>query len=466
MSEYPTLHDAIVNNDVDAVDALLKSSASQTQGMPGGLTPIRLCGRVEARMRAIHHRCFALRKSDPAAAEELYAHLAPRWRRHGMIMRRVLAGAERGMLIDGLALNDAVRGLTPMPGAEGALLWLKQMEAEIVPEPPQEGFMKAEDGGFMVLLRDQGMMLTADTDRKTPEDRLEEQMRAARSGEHAEWEVARLEVLQDRIRQERARRIIYEADPVLRLRDRDGATGLHLAARLGDPEEIERQLAARVHVDIPDSERGTPLMYAAASGRREAVSELLSRGATLEAEDAYGDQAIHEAARNGHADVVHVLLEAGADPDARNESDETPLHVVALSGESAAVPRLIRAGADLEIEDSGDATPLARAAAEGRMQICEALLEAGADPNAGQETGASKALYVAVTHSHDSRCLATLDLLIRRGARVSEKLVERAETLAEGIRQMGSKDALWHEQMAARLKKALAPSAPEPRMGM
>ena len=73
---------------------------------------------------------------------------------------------------------------------------------------------------------------------------------------------------------------------------------LHLAARMGQPEDVRDLIRLGGRIDLPGDRGFTPLHYAAAAG---------------------------------HASVVAVLLELGANLDAKNEWDQTALEVAMLA---------------------------------------------------------------------------------------------------------------------------------------
>ncbi len=150
------------------------------------------------------------------------------------------------------------------------------------------------------------------------------------------------------------------ADP--RVRDRDGNTPLHHAARSSDPgvAALLRDAAAELESlndeglsplgvacaagnwrlarfllergASPQPEGGTPALLAAAGIDEDdpaGVQLLLKHKAKVDARDARGRSALHEAAAAGHRELVQVLLAAGANADAAGEDGLRPVDLAA-----------------------------------------------------------------------------------------------------------------------------------------
>jgi ankyrin repeat protein len=119
-----------------------------------------------------------------------------------------------------------------------------------------------------------------------------------------------------------------------------GTTPLLRAARGADLDAIERLVAAKALVDLPQRDGITPLMAAVGAGagsvdtrgkfRTEldavATAEaLLAAGAGIDVRDARGRTALHHAAAIGYTDVVALLAARGADLSAQDADGVTPL---------------------------------------------------------------------------------------------------------------------------------------------
>ena len=194
------------------------------------------------------------------------------------------------------------------------------------------------------------------------------------------------------------------ADP--RVRDGDGNTPLHHAARSSDPgvAALLRDAAAELEERNNDgltplgiacasgnwrlarfllergakaqSEEGTPALLAAAGVEEDdaaGVQLLLKHKARVDARDAHGRSALHEAASAGHVEILHALLAAHADLEARDGNGCTPL-IAGVAGDGlAAVEALLEAGADIQARDGDERSALDHAVAAGRWALVAVL---------------------------------------------------------------------------------------------
>lgn len=152
-----------------------------------------------------------------------------------------------------------------------------------------------------------------------------------------------------------------------------------LAIADDDGELFEKAFAiAPDLVRYRDGEGRTPLHVAAASGNATVVSHLLARGADVSARELWTETPLFDAARSGSAEVVQLLIDAGAAAAARNLRGLTPLHAAARTGHSAVVERLAAAGADVDASDARGWRPLHHAAWIGSEASVRALVAAGA----------------------------------------------------------------------------------------
>jgi ankyrin repeat protein len=101
---------------------------------------------------------------------------------------------------------------------------------------------------------------------------------------------------------------------------------LHVAAGLGDVEEVKKQLAAGAKIDQPNGDwKNTPLMFASGAGELEVVKLLARRGASLEIENAIGGGPMHLAAGADRVEIVRWLIGKGLDVNAKDTGGSTPL---------------------------------------------------------------------------------------------------------------------------------------------
>ncbi|AKT43314.1 ankyrin repeat domain-containing protein [Chondromyces crocatus] len=165
----------------------------------------------------------------------------------------------------------------------------------------------------------------------------------------------------------------------LEAHDEYGETALHKAAERGDVEVLRALLAHQPDLDRANINGWTALMRAAGEGHLSAVQRLLDRGATVNHTSMFGEEtALSWASSRGHLDVVNALLGAGA--LLLGTGSVHPLQAAASEGHTAVVARLCDAGAD--VNDTRDAldddTALSRAARGGHLETVDLLLARGA----------------------------------------------------------------------------------------
>ncbi|KAJ3566121.1 hypothetical protein NPX13_g7256 [Xylaria arbuscula] len=144
--------------------------------------------------------------------------------------------------------------------------------------------------------------------------------------------------------------------------DYEDPSVLHMAARNGSRDNVERLLIAGAHVNVvsptrlqhnPDSRMtsSTALQAAAAEGHLHIIEQLLAAGADVNiAVAGYARTPLDAAAYAGHVDVVERLLTAGADVDAPGSlgGSRTAIQIAAENGHKRVFERLTAAKAEQE----------------------------------------------------------------------------------------------------------------------
>ncbi|MCJ1471964.1 hypothetical protein MMC13_000607 [Lambiella insularis] len=163
-------------------------------------------------------------------------------------------------------------------------------------------------------------------------------------------------------------------------KDTNPCCALHIAAE-SDYELTRLLLDAEANIEIKDSNGWTPLHYAARKGKEDVASLLLERGAFIEAGTIAGYTALHMAVGNGHTATVRLLLDCGASANTHNSYGATSLHCAAASRKDSACSigrLLLERGASVDARDELG-MPLHYAAGKGHAEFVQLLLESGAD---------------------------------------------------------------------------------------
>ncbi len=190
------------------------------------------------------------------------------------------------------------------------------------------------------------------------------------------------------------------ADMGLRVRDGNGWTPLHVAARYGTVGAVKALLDAKADINAESNDSvcgggldqvGTPLHVAARYGATEIFGALIAAGADIEAGDGRGDTPLRVTAATGEMAKVRMLLDAGADPNTQNYlccygCGGTVLVTAVSIGSMDMVRLLLGAGAAVDDAWGNSGTALMNAAliddlAPVRFEMMQLLLDAGADPN-------------------------------------------------------------------------------------
>jgi hypothetical protein len=104
-----------------------------------------------------------------------------------------------------------------------------------------------------------------------------------------------------------------------------GKTALHVAAELGDSDNVRFLLDADANTEVFDLFGWGPLHYAAKNGEPTVIQLLLKADAKKEVKDKFGCTPLHIAAAFGRRESVIALLIAGAKRDVVNKQGFTPL---------------------------------------------------------------------------------------------------------------------------------------------
>ncbi|KAL1869585.1 hypothetical protein Daus18300_005439 [Diaporthe australafricana] len=259
-------------------------------------------------------------------------------------------------------------------------------------------------------------------------------------------------------------RILMAAHADLSLRNKDGKTPLHYAARAGEIEIGRFILQGRsdilcwrddnnysaLHEAIVNSEPEfaemlldefygtddtgslkdlsaaakpngrTPLISAVYGNQNQVVRRLLERKAEVEMRDSQNMSALRAAVDRDSGEIIDLLLDSSltkfADINAGGGAQPTALHEAARKGKKILVSRLIYLGARVNAEGGQHNTALSAAAFSGYDEIVELLLQNGADASlhGGNLPNALGAAIYSETYE-------LVESLIKAGADVNAK---------------------------------------------
>ena len=132
-------------------------------------------------------------------------------------------------------------------------------------------------------------------------------------------------------------------------------TALIFAVRTGEPDKVERLLAAGARVDVADKQDDTALAHAVYRGHAGIAARLLAAGADVKVAPL-----LAVASQDNHTAVVRLLIERGSNIDEQDEDGMTPLAWAAKvdHGHSEILTALLDAGASPTIRDATGHTPL------------------------------------------------------------------------------------------------------------
>jgi ankyrin repeat protein len=152
------------------------------------------------------------------------------------------------------------------------------------------------------------------------------------------------------------------------------------AVREGNIAVARALLKQRVDVNAPQGDGATALHWAVQLDDPNTVEFLLRAGARPNAANDTGVTPLYLACMNRNAEMVDKLLAAGANPNAALLKGETVLMMCARSGATAAVRSLAIRGADVNAKEPlHGQTALMWAAAQRRPDVVKILVEAGAN---------------------------------------------------------------------------------------
>ena len=191
----------------------------------------------------------------------------------------------------------------------------------------------------------------------------------------------------------------------------------HLAAYIGDIEELKKCLQDGIDINSQADVGSTALHLAANSGRKDIVEFLISKGAQVDAKDVFDWTPLLYAASHNYEDIADLLLAKGADVNAKDKWGYTLLYNTIWNEDKDVAKLLIAKGADVNAKDYMGYTLLCSAARYGYIDVAELLLTKGAtnvNASGGGNWGYTL-LHWACMNGHKD----VAELLIAKGADVN-----------------------------------------------
>jgi len=180
-------------------------------------------------------------------------------------------------------------------------------------------------------------------------------------------------------------------DPaLLKARDTQGRSLLHLAAAMGHLEMVRWLIGHGAEIDARTAQLSTPLMHASLSGKTDIVRLLIAKGADIGARDSFRRTAFILVARDrGDTNMARILLDDGADINAADRWNDTALSLAAWRGFSDLIDLLLERGARLPVDPSQKQLVFTLAIANGLDRLFNRILATGVDLSAKDGLGGS-----------------------------------------------------------------------------
>jgi uncharacterized protein len=198
-------------------------------------------------------------------------------------------------------------------------------------------------------------------------------------------------------------------------------TGIHLV--------VQCLIEHRADWSLKNKDGLTALHEAAKGGHLEAVRLLLKAGAGVNAQDESGCSSLLIAIVRGFPLLVQCLIEHGAELSLPNIGGWTALHVAAEEGHLEIVQILLKAGADVNAQDENDRSSLQRAIVHGYPLVAHVLLDAGADASSLDWYGRSCVDY-AIASGIDLGCKLNDKTALEKQVRLNETIAALVDQLS------------------------------------
>jgi ankyrin repeat protein len=195
-----------------------------------------------------------------------------------------------------------------------------------------------------------------------------------------------------------------------------GNTMLHYVALWRMDRHIPFVIGKGVSTEAANATGETPLFWAVKYDGASTVRTLLTAKANLHARDSLGNSVLHAAVRWNAKNAVTTLLNAGIDANVHSLDMTTPLHEAVRLGITDIAVILINRGADMEVRDAGGNTPFMESVKAGTTETAKLLARMGANPMTRNADGDTP-LHAAVLREDNATITALLGMGVSIHAR-------------------------------------------------
>ena len=137
-----------------------------------------------------------------------------------------------------------------------------------------------------------------------------------------------------------------------------GASVMHIAVFLNDPDSIKTLITAGADPNAVDNSKDTPLHVAMSYGIKNSAKALIDARANPNMQNDKMLTPLHIAVRNNDLESTQALVTAGARIDAKDATGSTPLHLAVTINNIELFGILIESGQALNTQDSKGTTAL------------------------------------------------------------------------------------------------------------
>ena len=195
----------------------------------------------------------------------------------------------------------------------------------------------------------------------------------------------------------------------IRLRDDEGWTALHCAAKIGDLELFQYFIEEGSDIYSKTKDGKSCLHLAAENRHFEICRELLENHSfDIHTRDDHGINVLHCAAKSGDLELLQYLIDNGSDTFSKTKAGCNCLHIAAQKGHLKICRELLQNhNFDIHAKDNYWLTSLHRAALGGDLEILQYFIENGSDIFSKTKDG-HNCLHLAAQNGNLKICRAFL----------------------------------------------------------